>query len=110
MKKTAILYVRSTRTIAQAEKQLDQLWKFAINQNYSVSGVFHEEGTGVGHVCGRTIWQILKSAEDHEFDTVIMSDVTRTKINKKETRFVINQLDTFDITSAINRAGKGLFV
>lgn len=96
-KKQAVLYVRVNSTVEEAEKQLEELWKFAESKGFTVTSQYYEIISGASHVHGRTMWHMLHDAEQHKFDTVIIKDISRISRKMQDTLFVLNILEELGI-------------
>ncbi len=95
--KKAVLYLRVNSTQRELEKQLEQLWAFAESEEYRITNVYAEIASGLAHICGRTIWNMLEDAEHKQFDTVIIRDITRISREPTEAFIIIEALKDMNI-------------
>lgn len=95
--KKAVLYLRVNSTQKELEKQLDQLWEFAESEEYRVTNVYAEITSGLAHICGRTIWNMLEDAKHNQFDTVIIRDITRISREPTQALVIIEALKDMNI-------------
>lgn len=103
--KKAVVYVRVNTTIDEAEKQLEELWKFAESKGLKVTNAYYEVSSGTAHVHGRTIWHMLEDAKENQFNTVVIRDISRISRNATEALDVLNELKELGIKIVSQRSG-----
>lgn len=96
-KKQAVLYVQANNTV-EAEEQLEELWKFAESRGFAITNTYFEIISDAFRVHEHSMWMMLHNAEQHHnFDTVIIQDISKISRKMQGTLFVLHELKALGV-------------